>query len=178
MFIAGQPSHTNEQYPPSTESYNTPVGYRHVLSLQTGQLPPPQEYQVSPFTPSYNFDSFYQQYAHENSSTVSLPASYMRSSQQSTYEPASGTYSYENQDMSHRLAASQPGGTRWYDRWHCIRAIAAITVYSNFIFWLHTNGIHLWILYQKPWDFFRTYGPYACNIIHILHINRGNSTYS
>uniref|UniRef100_A0A093VCU6 Homeobox transcription factor phx1 n=1 Tax=Talaromyces marneffei PM1 TaxID=1077442 RepID=A0A093VCU6_TALMA len=112
-YQAGQHSHTNEQYPSSNESaYNTPVGYRHVLSLQTGQLPPPQEYQVSPFTPSYNFDSFYQQYTHENSSTVSLPASYMRSSQQSTYEPASGTYSYDNQDMSHRLAASQPGGTR------------------------------------------------------------------
>ncbi|GAM33304.1 homeobox transcription factor [Talaromyces pinophilus] len=111
-YQAGQPSHTNEQYPPSTESaYHTPVGYRHVLSLQTGQLPPPQEYQVSPFTPSYNFDSFYQ-YTHENSSTVSLPASYMRSSQQSAYEPASGTYSYENQDMSHRLSATQPGGTR------------------------------------------------------------------
>lgn len=106
-YQGGQTQHgQSEQYPASTADSHDAYT-RHVLTLQTAQLPPPQEYQVSPFTPSYNFDSFYH-YAHENSSAVSLPASYMRS--HAGYESPSG-YAYENHDIN-RLAASNPGGSR------------------------------------------------------------------
>ncbi|OKL62077.1 hypothetical protein UA08_02724 [Talaromyces atroroseus] len=103
-----------EQYPASTQDSHdayTSGNYRHVLTLQTAQLPPPQEYQVSPFTPSYSssysFDSFYP-YAHDNTSAVSLPASYMRS--HTGYESPGG-YSYDNNDMN-RIATSNLGGAR------------------------------------------------------------------
>lgn len=114
ISTGGQPHHgQHEHYPASTQAVAdshdayTPSNYRQVLTLQTAQLPPPQEYQVSPFTPSYSFDSFYQ-YGHENSSAVSLPASYMR--HQTGYESPGG-YSYDNNGMG-RIAASHPGGTR------------------------------------------------------------------
>jgi hypothetical protein len=81
----GQSHHVqNERFTPSTQAVAespgsfSPVSFRPFPPLQTGHLPPAVDYQVSPFTTTFNYDPFYQ-YAQENASAVSLPASYMRS---------------------------------------------------------------------------------------------------
>ncbi|CRG92774.1 hypothetical protein PISL3812_09841 [Talaromyces islandicus] len=81
----GQSHHVqNERFTPSTQAVTespgsfSPVSFRPFPPLQTAHIPPAVDYQVSPFTTTFSYDSFYQ-YGQENASAVSLPASYMRS---------------------------------------------------------------------------------------------------
>lgn len=78
----GQSHH--KRFTPSTQAVAespggfSPVSFRPFPPLQTAHLSPAVDYQVSPFTTTFSYDPFYQ-YAQENASAVSLPASYMRS---------------------------------------------------------------------------------------------------
>lgn len=78
-------------------------------ALQTAQLPLSQDYQVSPYTaPPFSLDSFYP-YAQDNSSAMSLPASYLRSDAE--YEsPSSSSLQYPANGELGKPAIPHPSG--------------------------------------------------------------------
>jgi hypothetical protein len=74
-------------------AFSSVSDYRQMPPLQTGPHPLPQDYQISPFAPSFGFDSFYP-YAQDNSSPMSLPASYIQSD--TRFNPPT-EFSYNNE---------------------------------------------------------------------------------
>ncbi|KAL1962633.1 hypothetical protein VTN77DRAFT_9347 [Rasamsonia byssochlamydoides] len=88
-----------------------PLGpsYRQIpTTLQTAQLPLSQDYQFSPYTPPFNLDSFYP-YAQDNSSSMSLPVSYLRSE---TEHDSPSTFHYPAENELEKSSVAHPPVTR------------------------------------------------------------------
>lgn len=93
------PSSQSQSYSHQTQddwrvNFNVGSNYRHVPSISSAPLSIPQDYQYSSFNQPFNFDSFYS-YNQNNSSTMSLPPSNLRSDVD--YEPPN-SYNFNADD--------------------------------------------------------------------------------